>query len=149
MSAALALQTVRFGLGGLALYLPLFWLLPSSLFCASRRAVFMGASLFWFAFTTVLVHLAWTDYYRFFYPKWMQWGAALVAAAIYSVYAFGCHWLSCHLPGLPMLWFCLFTGLLAANEHLIARRFARLPEKVPMLKEMPLGSTILRRKALP
>jgi hypothetical protein len=42
-----------------------------------------------------------------------------------------------------MLWFCLFTGLLAANEHYIAWTFARLPEKVPMLEGTPLGPIML------
>lgn len=37
-----------------------------------------------------------------------------------------------------MIWFCLLTGLLAANEHYIAWSFARLPEKVPMLAGIPL-----------
>jgi hypothetical protein len=103
----------------------------------------MGASLFWLAFTAILVNLAWGFYYRHFYPEWMKWGTALIAFAIYSIYAFACHWLSSHLPGQPMLWFCLFTGLLAANEHYIAWTFARLPEKVPMLADMPLVPTML------
>jgi hypothetical protein len=91
----------------------------------------------------ILVNLAWAYYYRFFYPAWMKWGTALIAFVLYSVYAFACHWLACHMPGRPMLWFCLFTGLLAANEHYIAWNFARLPEKVPMLAGMPLIPTMI------
>ena len=132
------LSTLWFGLAGVLLYLPLFRLLPTQTFRHSRTAMVMGASLFWLAFATVLVNLAWGYYYRFFYPPWMKWGAALIAFALYSTYAFACHWLSCRMPGLPMLWFCLFTGLLAANEHLIAWNLARLPEKVPMLARTPL-----------
>jgi hypothetical protein len=136
-------STAWFGLAGVLLYLPLFWLLPVQAFRASRRAIVMGASLFWLGFTTVLVNLAWTYYYRFFYPPWMRWGAALIAFALYPSYALVCHWLACRLPGHSILWFCLFTGFLAANEHYIAWNFARLPEKVPMLREMPLLPTML------
>ena len=136
-------STVWFGLAGVLLYLPLFRLFPPQSFGNSRRAVVMGASLFWFGFAAALVNLAWRDYYGFFYPEWMKWGIALIAFCLYSIYAFACHWLACRLPGQPMLWFCLFTGLLAANEHYIAWTFARLPEKVPMLAGMPLVPTML------
>jgi hypothetical protein len=103
----------------------------------------MGASLFWLGFAAALVNLAWSYYYRYFYPDWMKWGTALIATILYSILAFACHWVSCRLPGLPILWFCLFTGLLAANEHYIAWAFARLPEKVPMLADMPLMPIML------
>jgi hypothetical protein len=143
MDIDLLRSTVWFGLAGVLLYLPLLWLLPAQTFRNSRRAVVMGASLFWLGFTTVLVNLAWGYYYRFFYPAWMRWGTALIACALYSAYAFACHWFSGRLRGHPMLWFCLFTGLLAANEHYIAWNFARLPEKVPILEGMPLVPTML------
>src|SRR3990172_2952068 len=99
MDADLWQSTVWFGLAGALLYLPLFRLLPAQTFRTSRRAVVMGASLFWFGFTAVLVNLAWEYYYRLFYPQWMKWGAALIAFALYPVYAFGCQWLACRLPG--------------------------------------------------
>jgi hypothetical protein len=136
-------STAGFGLAGALLYLPLFRLLPTPTFRTSRRAVVMGASLFWFGFAAILVNLAWGYYYRFFYSEWMKWGVGLIAFFLYSIYAFACHWLSCRLPGLPMLWFGLFTGLLAANEHYIAWTFARLPEKVPLVEGMPLLPTML------
>ena len=138
MEAGLPQRTAWFVLAGILLYLPLFWLLPAQTFRAHRRAVVMGTSLFWLGFTTVLVNLAWSYYYRYFYPAWMRWGVALIVLVLYSVYGFACHWIACRLPGHPMLWFCIFTGLLAANEHLIAWNFAHLPEKVPMLAGMPL-----------
>jgi hypothetical protein len=103
----------------------------------------MGASLFWVGFAAALANLMWKPYYGFFQPDWMKWGIPLIAFVLYPVYAFACHWASCRLPGLPMLWFCLCTGLLAANEHYIAWAFARLPEKVPLLAGMPLGPTML------
>lgn len=143
MGTGLRLNTLWFGLAGALLYAPLFRLFPTQMFRRRRRTVVMGASLFWLAFTAILVNLAWENYYRFFYPAWMRWGTALIALAIYSIYAFACHWLSCRLPGQPMLWFCLFTGLLAANEHYIAWTFARLPEKVPALAGMPLFPIML------
>jgi len=143
MDADLCRSTLWFGLAGVLLYLPLFRLFPAQGFRNSRRAVVMGASLFWLAFTAILVNLAWGSYYHFFYPEWMKWGTALIAFALYPIYAFACHWLSCRLPGQPMLWFCLFTGLLAANEHYIAWTFAHLPEKVPMLAGMPLIPTMI------
>ena len=141
--ASLWWSTLRFGGGGILLYLPRFRLLPTQTFRTNRRAVVMGASLFWLGFTAALVNLIWESYYHWFYPQWMNWGAALVAAVLYSIYAFACHWASCRLPGLPMLWFCLFTGLLAANEHYVAWTFARLPEKVPMLAGMHRAPTML------
>ena len=143
MSADLLRQTAGFGLAGALLYLPLFWLFPARTFRIHRRAVVMGASLFWIGFSAALVNLAWGYYYRFFYPAWMKWGTALIAFALYSIYAFACHWLACRMPGYPMFWFCIFTGLLAANEHFIAWNVARLPEKVPMLAAMPLVSAML------
>lgn len=138
MDADLLLRTAEFGVAGALLYLPLFWLFPARAFRVHRRAVVMGASLLWLGFAAALVNLAWGYYYRFFYPAWMKWGTALIALALYSVYAFACHWLSCQMPGHPMLWFCLFTGLLATNEHFIAWNFAHLPERVPMLEGMDL-----------
>lgn len=138
MDTDLLLSTAWFGLAGVLLYLPLFRLLPTQTFRGNPRAVVMGASLFWLGFTSILVNLAWGYYYRWFYPHWMKWGAALIAFVIYSTFALACHWLSCRLPGHPMIWFCLLTGLLAANEHYIAWSFARLPEKVPMLAGIPL-----------
>ena len=143
MDIDLFLSTVWFGAAGVLLYLPLFWLLPAQTFRQSRRAVVMGASLFWLGFTTVLVNLAWSYYYRLFYPQWMKWGAALIAFALYPLYAFVCQLLACRLPGHPLVWFCLFTGLLAANEHYIAWNFVHLPEKVPMLEGMQLLPTML------
>lgn len=143
MENDLWMSTLWFGLAGILLYLPLFRLLPAQSFRESRRAVVMGASLFWLAFTTVLVDLIWEYYYRFFYPGWMKWGAALIAFILYTVYAFACHWLACRLPAHPMIWFCLFTGLLAANEHFIAWNFARIPEKVSILAGMPLVPTMI------
>jgi hypothetical protein len=143
MDVDLRFSTLWFGLAGILLYLPLFRLFPTQTFCLSRRAVVMGASLFWLGFTTAMVSLAWDYYYRLFYPPWMKWGAALVAVVLYPICGFACHWLACRLPGLTMLWFCIFTGLLAANEHLIAWKFARLPEKVPMLAGMTLLPTML------
>jgi hypothetical protein len=83
------------------------------------------------------------SYYRFFQPDWTTWGIPLVAFLLYPFYAFVCHWLSCRLPGLPMLWFCLFTGLLAANEHYIAWTCVHVPEKVPLLAGMPLIPTMI------
>jgi len=136
-------STVRFGLAGLLLYGPLFWLFPAGIFRASRRAVIMGTSLFWFGFTMILVNWAWNFYYQYFYPEWMRWGTAFIACGIYCIYAFGCHWLACRLPGKPILWFILFTGLLAANEHFIAWDFFHLPEKIPMLAGMPLIPTMI------
>jgi len=143
MDTGLWRSTLWFGLAGVLLYLPLFWLLPAQTFRDSRRAVVMGASLFWLAFTAILVNLAWGSYYHFFYPEWMKWGTALIAFALYPIYGSACHWLSCRLPGQPVLWFCLFTSLLAANEHYIAWTFAHLPEKVPMLAGMPLIPTMI------
>lgn len=143
MDIALLRSTVWFGLAGFLLYLPLFRLFPVHVFRASRRAVVMGASLFWFGFTAILVNLAWSYYYRLFYPQWMKWGAALIAFVLYPIFAYGCQWLACRLPGHPLLWFCLFTGLLAANEHFVAWSFARVPEKVPFLQGMHLLPTML------
>jgi hypothetical protein len=143
MDTNLLPSTVLFGLAGALLYLPLFRLLPTQTFRNSRRAVVMGASLFWVGFAATLTNLMWQPYYRFFYPPWMVWGAALIAFAIYPIYAIGCHWLACRVPGNPMLWFCFFTGLLAANEHYIAWTFARLPEKVPMLAGLSLFPIML------
>jgi hypothetical protein len=136
-------RTAWFGGAGVLLYLPLFHLLPAQTFRLSRHAVVMGASLVWFGFATILVNLAWGVYYRFFYPEWMKWGIGLIAFFLYSFYAFACHWLSCRMPGPPMLWFCLFTGFLAASEHYVAWNFAHLPEKVSMLTGMPLIPTML------
>ena len=132
-------STVQFGLAGLALLLPLGWLWPRSQFRSSRRAVVMGASLFWPAFALVLLQTAWHGYYQFFYPPWMKWGAAVIALAVYSVDAFGVHWLASRLPGQPLAWFCLLVGILAAFEHLMAWVVVDLPNRVPSLRGTPLG----------
>lgn len=136
-------STLWFGLADILLYLPLFRVFPAQTFREHRGAVVMGASLFWLGFTATLVNLLWGFYYRFFYSEWMRWGTALIAFVLYPTYAFACHWLAGRMPGQPMLWFCLFTGLLAANEHFIGWTFARLPEKVPLLADMPLIPTML------
>src|SRR3972149_5947949 len=75
MDTGLWRSTLWFGLAGVLLYLPLFWLLPAQTFRDSRRAVVMGASLFWLAFTAILVNLAWG--YYFFFEYQVYWAIAL------------------------------------------------------------------------
>lgn len=136
-------STAWFALAGLALLLPLWWLLPAGTFRRSRRAIVMGASLFWPAFALVLTQVAWRGYYAFFYPAWMKWGTALIALVVYTVYALGMHWLASRLPGHPLIWFCLLAGVAAAGEHVAAWSLADLPNRVPFLRGTPLGWAML------
>ncbi len=136
-------STVIFGLAGLVLLLPLGWLWPAREFRQGRRAVVMGASLFWPAFAFTLVQMTWQGYYQFFYPPWMKWGAALAAFLIYPAYAYGAHWLAVRLPGQPLLWFCLLVGVLAAGEHVLAWVVVDLPNRVPYLRGAPLPVVML------
>ena len=136
-------STVLFGLTGLALLLPLGRQWPAPEFRQARRAVVMGASLFWPAFAFTLVQMTWRGYYEFFYPAWMKWGAAALALLIYPTYAFGAHWLAVRLPGYPLLWFCLMVGALAAGEHVLAWIFVDLPNRVPYLRGAPLPAVML------
>src|SRR5512145_501870 len=92
-------KSAAFGLAGLALLLPLVWLLPAPMFRRSRRAVVMGASLFWPAFGVVLSQTMWDGYYRFFYPDWVKWAIPVLAFGVYPLLAFGYHWLASRLPG--------------------------------------------------
>ncbi len=136
-------STVQFGVAGLALLFPLGWLWPTLQFRSSRRAVVMGASLFWPAFALVLVQTTWHGYYQFFYPPWMKWGVAIVALAVYSAYASGSHWLASRLPGHPLPWFCLVVGGLAIMEHLVAWYIVDLPGRVPQLHDTPFSAVLL------
>ena len=136
-------SAARFGMAGLVLLSPLWWLLPAGSFRRSRRAITMGASLFWPAFTLVMLQTAWHGYYAFFYPAWMKWGAALIALIVYTVYAFGMHWVASHLPGHPLVWFCLLAGVLAAGEHVAAWDLVDLPNRVPFLRGTPLGAAMV------
>ena len=121
----------------LVLLLPLARLFPSASFRLSRRAVVIGASIFWLGFALLLTRIAWAGYYQYFYPAWMQWGILPAAALVFSALAFAFHWLACRLPGHPLAWFCLFAGLQSVAEHAIAWYGAGLPARVPMLAGAP------------
>ena len=135
--------TVAFGAAGLALLLPLWKLWPAPQFRLGRRAVVLGASLFWPAFAFVLVQWAWTGYYQLFYPAWMKWGVALAALVIYPLLAAGAHWIAMRLPGHALLWFCLVTGGLAMGEHVAAWTLVDLPGRVAFLHNTPLWVVML------
>ncbi len=131
-------SAVSVGLLGLLLLFPLGLAWPADAFRKSRRAVVMGASLFWLGFTFVFVQAFWAGYYQFFYPGWMKWGILAVAFIVFPALAFVFHWLACRLPAHPLIWFCLLAGLEAVVEHVVAWYATDLPAKVPYLTSLPL-----------
>jgi hypothetical protein len=136
-------SAVQWGVAGAVLLLPLVWLWPAPQFRISRRAVMMGASLFWPAFAVCMLQLAWAGYYQFFYPAWMKWGVVIISFVVYPAYAGAAHWLVVRLPGHPLPWFCLAAGLLAAAEHVLAWGLVDLPNRVPYLRGAPLPAVML------
>jgi len=127
-----------FGLFGLLLLFPLGRAWPADAFRKGRRAVVMGASIFWLGFTFVFEQAFWAGYYQFFYPEWMKWGILAVALIVFPAMAFAFHWLACRLPKHPLIWFCLLVGLEAVTEHIVAWYGTGLPDKVPYLTGLPL-----------
>jgi hypothetical protein len=127
----------------LAMLLPLGRLLPPGIFRSNRRAVLMGASIFWLGFSLLITRVAWSGYYRYFYPAWMSWGVLLLAVIVFPGLAFAFHWLACRLPGHPLGWFCLFAGLEAVLEHAIAWAGLDLPARVPLLAGASLGPILV------
>jgi hypothetical protein len=136
-------SSIAFGLFSLVLLclLRLIWL--EDAFRNGRRAVVLGASLFWLGFTILLEQVFWSGYYRYFYPEWMKWGIIAVALVIFPMLAFIFHWLACLLPKHPLIWFCLFAGFEAVIEHIVAWYGTGLPEKVPYLAGLPLFPVIV------
>jgi hypothetical protein len=136
-------SSIYFGLLSLLLLFLLRLVWQEKDFRKGRRAVVMGASLFWLGFSFALEQVFWVGYYRYFYPEWMKWGILAVAFLVFPLLAFAFHWLACQLPKHPLIWFCLFAGSEAVIEHIVAWYGTGLPEKVPYLTGLPLFPIIV------
>jgi hypothetical protein len=129
---------IGFGLLALFLLFPLGFVWPADVFRKGRRAVVLGASLFWFGFAFVFEQVFWAGYYRLFYPEWMKYGILAIAFFVFPMMAFAFHWFACRLPKHPLIWFCLLAGFESVTEHFVAWYGTGLPNKVPYLTGLPL-----------
>jgi len=129
---------VGFGLFSLLLLFLLGLVWPADAFRFGRRAVVMGASLFWLGFTFVFEQVFWAGYYHFFYPDWMKWYILAISFIVFPIMAFTFHWLACRLPKHPLLWFSLLAGFESVIEHVIAWYGTGLPDRVPYLTGLSL-----------
>ena len=109
---------------------------PAQFRLLSWQAVGVGSALFWSVFAGILMWLAWATYYRYYAPSWDRIIGPLAAFVLYFLLGLVLRWAALHLPGNPILTFCLLGGLEALPEHAVAiYRFHIL--QIPLLQ----GST--------
>ena len=77
----------------------------------SWQAVGVGSALFWSVFVGIMLWLAWASYYRYYAPAWDRIVGPLAAFVLYFLLGLVLRWAALHLPGNPIVTFCLLGGL--------------------------------------
>ena len=115
---------------------------PARFRSLSRVSFIIASALFWGVLAALLVSFAWDFYYSSFVPGWYYFAAPLGAIVIYPVFALLLRWLTLHLPGNPVVVFCLLGGLESVLEHAVAiYRFNIL--QIPFLQENSASAILL------
>lgn len=112
----------------------LIWRLkPSGFRSLPWQTIGIASALFWGLLAALLISYAWSFYYSLFAPAWYRFAAPLGAIVIYAALGITFKWAALHLPGNPVIWFCLLGGLESIPEHAIAiYRYDIL--KIPLLQ---------------
>jgi hypothetical protein len=100
------------------------------------------SAVFWSALGTILVQVFWGDYYRYFYPGWLHDGGILVMTIPSgAVLALLFHWMAPHLPGHPLVAFCLLGGLKSWLDHLCGIYIFKILD-IPLLQGVSPASIL-------
>jgi hypothetical protein len=95
----------------------LTWRLKPHQFSAiGWKPLALGSGIFWGVLGTILVLGFWESYYRHFAPSWARFEIPFIFI-LYAVIGLGLRWLALHLPGNPVLTFCLLGGIESIPEH--------------------------------
>ena len=93
------------------------------------------AAASWSIFSIVLVWAFWDSYYQHFFPGWFRSGGILLyVPLLYGCFALAFHWLALHLPGNPVVIFCLLGGVESILEH-VGGIYAFKILDIPALRE--------------
>lgn len=111
----------------------LVWRVRPEQFRQLERKVVAGASgLFWGILAAILFVTYWQGYYSAFYADWVRWSVPLVVL-IYGAVGLGLWWFATHLPGNPVVTFCVLGGIESVPEHLLGIYRLKILE-VPLLR---------------
>jgi hypothetical protein len=100
------------------------------------RTVALVSLVFWGCMWLYAVWGPWWNLaYRFIFPEWGRFFIPPLYALLFGAAGFGIWWLAQHIPGHPVVNFCLLGGLLSLPGHLVAIYACEMFEKVPLLRE--------------
>ncbi len=119
----------------LALLLLLWWRIKPAQFRRLKWDLVAASGLGWGIFAVALLQIFWDWYYVYLFPESARW-LAPIFALIYAAIGLAMWWLSCHLPGNPVLAFCLLAGLESVLEHLWGIYGVGILDKVPLLEDV-------------
>jgi hypothetical protein len=100
------------------------------------------SAVLWGVFAAACLWDFWDLYYRYFYPGWMRWLAPL-DALLYGAIGLALWWLALHLPGNPVMNFCLLGGVESVLEHLLGIYGLKILDKVPILQGVGPASALV------
>ncbi len=139
----IAQNTPIFFVLALALVGLLVWRVkPAQFRMLSWQAIGAGSALFWSVLAGILMWFAWDSYYRYYAPSWDRIVGPLAALVFYFLFGLILRWVALHVPGNPVVTFCLVGGLESVPEHAVAiYRFHIL--QIPMLQDMSAASIFI------
>jgi hypothetical protein len=112
----------------------LAWRIKRNRFRELKWVLAGTAAVLWSIFGILLVSAFWEMFYQYFYPGWMRSGGILLfVPLVFGLLALAFHWCSLHLPGNPILNFCLLGGLESVLEHVLGIYGLKILE-IPMLQ---------------
>ncbi len=115
---------------------------PAQFRTLSWQAIGVGSALFWSVFAGIMMWFAWDFYYRYYAPSWDRIIGPLAAMALYFLLGLLLRWAALHLPGNPIVTFCLLGGLESVPEHAVAiYRFHIL--EIPLLHDTTAASIFI------
>ena len=127
-----------------AIYVPLLvWRVSDDAFHRLKWPLVLAAALFWYCIWSWAIGNFWDTVYHYVFPawgpKWIPWIAGFVAAGV----ALGLWELSVRFKGKPVLFYCLFGGILGSLTHIWAV-YRGIVTKPPMLQgASPLAAVII------
>jgi hypothetical protein len=93
---------------------------PAQFRMLSWQVLGAGSALFWSVFAGIMMWFAWDFYYRYYAPSWDRIVGPLAAIVLYFLLGLLLRWAALHLPGNPIVTFCLLGGLESVPEHAVA-----------------------------
>ncbi len=115
---------------------------PGQFRLLSWQAIGAGSALFWSVLAGLLMWFAWDFYYSNYAPSWDRIVGPLAALVLYFLVGLLLRWVALHLPGNPVVTFCVLGGLESVPEHAVAiYRFHIL--QIPLLQDTTAASIFI------